>query len=68
MKKKIKDLTLSEVEEICKTHTCDDCPLWNPRNEDVCLFCDFKHWLGFMNENEVEVKRRTDNAKKKQIN
>lgn len=57
MKKKIEDLTLDEVSKICKKHSCDDCPLWNPLNEDVCLFCDFEKWLGFMNEDEVELEK-----------
>ncbi len=57
MKKKIEYLTLDEVSKICKKHSCDDCPLWNLRNEDVCLFDTLEEWLGFMNKDEVELEK-----------
>ena len=49
MKKKIKDLTLEEIEKICKNHNCHFCPL--DVNELWCKSDDLEHY----GEQEIEV-------------
>lgn len=46
MKKKIKDLTLEEIREICRRNYCEYCPL---ENTEKCLY--FNESLN----NEVEI-------------
>lgn len=49
MKKKIKDLTLEEVKEICSNNICDYCPF--DLDELWCKYNDLEHY----GDEEIEV-------------
>ena len=51
MKKKIKDLTITEWSEICMNHNCDDCPLWEITQKNCLVMPMSEREL----ESEVEI-------------
>ncbi len=58
MKKKIKDLTLKEIRNICSNNVngCNNCPLFNFKDK-LCLIQPDLHsmFIGNLLEKEVEV-------------
>ena len=54
MKKKIKDLTLEECENICIKHGCEDCPLDIPHS-NTCHFIGLQRGLRLPINAEIEV-------------
>lgn len=57
MKKKIKDLTVEEVEKICDKQTdCDNCPLDIPSCR-ICMKDITIYNIGFL-EKEIEVEEK----------
>lgn len=55
MKKKVKDLTLSEVQAFCvKCETCLDCPLYNLDYDYICKILPNEYDEDVLNQ-EVEV-------------
>ena len=56
MKKKIKDMTLSELVRTCeKNRSCDCCPLYHDFLDEACQINDLNEYCDKVGDVEVEV-------------